>query len=33
MTQNANVAGIGTTPFGKHLDRGLKSLAGEAREG
>ena len=30
MKQNAIVAGVGMTPFGKHLDRGLKSLAGEA---
>ena len=30
MKQNAFVAGVGMTRFGKHLDRGLKSLAGEA---
>lgn len=30
MKQNAYVAGVGMTPFGKHLDRSLKSLAGEA---
>ena len=30
MQQNAYIAGIGMTKFGKHLDRGLKSLAGEA---
>ena len=30
MKQNAYIAGIGMTKFGKHLDRGLKSLAGEA---
>ena len=30
MQQNAYVAGVGMTVFGKHLDRGLKSLAGEA---
>ncbi|RLA47512.1 MAG: thiolase family protein [Gammaproteobacteria bacterium] len=30
MKQNAFIAGIGMTRFGKHLDRGLKSLAGEA---
>lgn len=30
MQQDAYIAGIGTTPFGNHLDRGLKSLAGEA---
>ncbi|QCY09450.1 thiolase family protein [Pseudomonas sp. MPC6] len=30
MKQNAYIAGIGMTRFGKHLDRGLKSLAGEA---
>lgn len=32
MQQNAYIAGIGMTRFGKHLDRGLKSLAGEAIE-
>jgi len=30
VQQNAFVAGVGMTTFGKHLDRGLKSLAGEA---
>jgi acetyl-CoA acetyltransferase len=30
MKQNAYVAGVGMTAFGKHIDRGLKSLAGEA---
>jgi acetyl-CoA acetyltransferase len=30
MKQNAVVAGVGMTNFGKHMDRGLKSLAGEA---
>lgn len=30
MKQNAYIAGVGMTPFGKHLDRGLKDLAGEA---
>ena len=30
MKQDALIAGIGMTRFGKHLDRGLKSLAGEA---
>ena len=30
MKQNAYVAGVAMTPFGKHLDRSLKSLAGEA---
>ncbi|MEH6577681.1 MAG: thiolase family protein [Amphritea sp.] len=30
MKQNAYIAGIGMTKFGKHMDRGLKSLAGEA---
>ena len=30
MKQNAYIAGIGMTQFGKHMDRGLKSLAGEA---
>ena len=30
MKQNAYVAGIGMTRFGKHMDRGLKSLASEA---
>lgn len=30
MKQNAIVAGVGMTSFGKHIDRGLKSLAGEA---
>jgi len=30
MKQNAWIAGVGMTHFGKHMDRGLKSLAGEA---
>lgn len=30
MKVNAIVAGVGMTRFGKHLDRGLKSLGGEA---
>lgn len=30
MKQNAYVAGVGMTVFGKHVDRGLKSLAAEA---
>lgn len=30
MKQKAYVAGVGMTSFGKHLDRSLKSLAGEA---
>ncbi len=30
MTQHAYIAGVGMTTFGKHLDRSLKSLAGEA---
>ena len=30
MKLNATVAGVGMTPFGKHLDRTLKSLAQEA---
>lgn len=30
MKQNAIIAGVGMTRFGKHLDRGLKDLAGEA---
>ena len=30
MQQNAYVAGVAMTPFGKHLDRSLKSLASEA---
>ncbi len=30
MKMNAVVAGVGMTTFGKHLDRGLKSLGGEA---
>jgi acetyl-CoA acetyltransferase len=30
MKQNAFIAGIAMTRFGKHLDRGLKSLTGEA---
>ena len=30
MKQNAIVAGVGMTSFGRHIERGLKSLAGEA---
>ena len=30
MKMNAYVAGVGMTPFGKHLDKTLKVLAGEA---
>ena len=30
MKQNAYIAGVGMTQFGKHLDRSLKSLASEA---
>ena len=30
MKMNAYVAGVGMTRFGRHLDRTLKSLAGEA---
>ena len=30
MKQNAYIAGVGMTRFGKHLDRGMKDLAGEA---
>lgn len=30
MKQNAYIAGVAMTPFGKHLDRSLKSLAAEA---
>lgn len=30
MKQNAYIAGVGMTQFGKHLDRGLKSLTTEA---
>lgn len=30
MKVNAIIAGVGMTRFGKHLDRGLKSLGGEA---
>lgn len=30
MKQNVYIAGIGMTRFGKHMERGLKSLAGEA---
>ena len=30
MKQNAYIAGVGMTRFGKHLDRGLKSLAAQA---
>ncbi len=32
MKQNAYIAGVGMTRFGKHLDRGLKSLTVEAVE-
>ena len=32
MQQNAYIAGVGMTPFGKHMDRTLKSLAVEAVE-
>lgn len=32
MKQNAYIAGVGMTRFGKHLDRGLKDLAIEAIE-
>lgn len=32
MKQNCYIAGVGMTPFGKFLDRSLKSLAGEAIE-
>lgn len=32
MKQNCYIAGIGMTPFGKFLDRSIKSLAGEAIE-
>jgi acetyl-CoA acetyltransferase len=30
MKLNAIVAGVGMTPFGKHLDQGLKAIGGEA---
>ena len=30
MKQNAYIAGVGMTKFGKHLDRSLKSLTSEA---
>lgn len=30
MKQNAYIAGVGMTPFGKHLDRSLKSLGQQA---
>lgn len=30
MKMNAYIAGVGMTRFGKHLDRGMKSLGGEA---
>ena len=33
MKQNAYIAGVAMTPFGKHLDRSLKSLATEAVTG
>jgi acetyl-CoA acetyltransferase len=32
MKMNAVVAGVGMTTFGKHLERGLKSIGGEAVE-
>ena len=32
MKQNCYIAGVGMTPFGKFLDRSIKSLAGEAIE-
>lgn len=32
MKMNAYIAGVGMTRFGKHLDRGMKSLGGEAIE-
>ena len=32
MRMNAYVAGVGMVRFGKHLDRTLKGLAGEAIE-
>lgn len=32
MKMNAYVAGVGMVPFGKHLDKTLKSLAGQAIE-
>jgi acetyl-CoA acetyltransferase len=33
MKQNAYVLGVGITPFGNHLDKGLKELAIEAIDG
>ncbi|PHR20234.1 MAG: thiolase [Sphingopyxis sp.] len=33
MKQNAYIAGVGMTPFGKHMDRSLKSLGQEAISG
>ena len=30
MRLNAIVAGVGMTPFGKHMDTGLKALGAEA---
>ena len=30
MKMNAYVAGVGMVPFGKHLDKTLKGLAGQA---
>jgi acetyl-CoA acetyltransferase len=33
MKQNCYIAGVGMTRFGNHLDRSLKSLAGEAIKG
>lgn len=32
MKMNAYIAGVGMTRFGKHMDRGMKSLGGEAIE-
>ena len=31
--RDVDIVGVATTPFGKHLDRSLGSLAGEAAEG
>tara|TARA_R110002049_G_scaffold29305_14_gene99631 strand:+ start:5691 stop:6929 length:1239 start_codon:yes stop_codon:yes gene_type:complete len=33
LKQNAYIAGVGMTPFGKHMDRSLKSLGQEAISG
>ncbi len=30
MRFNAMIAGVGMTPFGKHIDKGLKALGAEA---